>query len=209
MSTPILIYGAGAVGRNVRMILKEADPDGNFDGFLDDREPSEVELRKLEGDFLGGMEYLENVGRARLYVAIGDCAARRNVVRKLRETGKCTFPELIHPRAWIGDRVKLGEGAIVYPLAAIDVDVALGDFSMVNMQSSIGHDTVSGDYLTLSPGVDIGGNVSIGDDVFFGIRSGTIQGLSIGDRAHIGAGAMVIADVPSGKKVRAPRATLF
>lgn len=207
----LLIFGAGAVGRNVRMILKEAWPDAEdrFLGFLDDKTPGKEDLEKLDGAFLGGMEYFESNPPPAVFVGIACPQARKTVVDRLKSLGINDFPILLHPQAWIGDRAKIAEGTIIYPFAALDIDTSIGPFTIVNTQSSIGHDTRTGSFVTLCPGVDIGGNVQVADQVFFGIGSSTIQGISIGERVHVGAGATVIQNVKANSKVRAVPASIF
>ncbi|MFJ1211928.1 serine O-acetyltransferase [Burkholderia pyrrocinia] len=68
---------------------------------------------------------------------------------------------------------------------------------------------VIGDYCTLRHGVTIGntllkdGTISgvptIGDNVEFGVHSVALGAIRVGDRARIGAGAVVLTDVPDGR----------
>jgi len=55
-----------------------------------------------------------------------------------------------------------------------------------------------GDWCTLSDHVDITGKVSLGDAVFAGTHACVLPGLRVGDRAVVGAGAVVTRNVPSG-----------
>ena len=48
----------------------------------------------------------------------------------------------------------------------------------------------------MSPNVSLAGNVTIGEGSHIGIGSCVIQGIKIGKWATIGAGAVIIKDVP-------------
>ena len=47
----------------------------------------------------------------------------------------------------------------------------------------------------IAPGVNLAGNVSLGEGVFVGIGSAVVPGISVGDWATLGAGAVVINDI--------------
>jgi len=76
----------------------------------------------------------------------------------------------------------------------------------VNICSSVGHDVRLGSYSTLSAHIDITGGVVVGEMVMFGSGARILPGLHVGDEATIGAGAVVIRNVPPGKTVYAPPA---
>ncbi len=62
-------------------------------------------------------------------------------------------------------------------------------------------DTRAGSHFTLLQGVTIGeaktGVPTFGDDVAIGTNATVIGGVVVGDRVHIGAGAVVTSDIPS------------
>ncbi|MGC4032786.1 MAG: hypothetical protein QM754_13845 [Tepidisphaeraceae bacterium] len=53
----------------------------------------------------------------------------------------------------------------------------------------------------MSPGVRLAGRVTVGDFAFVGIGAIVLQCLAIGERATVGAGAVVRNDVPGGVTV--------
>ena len=101
----------------------------------------------------------------------------------------------------VGERVRLGVGVVLCPGAIVSADVELGDFAMVNLQSTVGHDARIGSWSTLSAHCDVTGRVQVADRVFMGSRVSVIPGRKVGARAVLGAGAVVIADVPAGVTV--------
>lgn len=91
-------------------------------------------------------------------------------------------------------------GCVVGAGTTIGPDVTLGRHTHIGAGCTLTRTTV-GDYCQIAPGVDIAGDVTIGDRVFVGL-SATIKNLiTIGDDAIIGAGAVVIYDVPAGATV--------
>ncbi len=66
----------------------------------------------------------------------------------------------------------------------------------------INHETVIGDYVSIRTGVCIGAKDGkapvIGNNVDIGVNATIIGGITIGDGAKIGAGAIVVDDVPAG-----------
>ncbi|NBX34538.1 hypothetical protein EBR16_04160 [bacterium] len=69
---------------------------------------------------------------------------------------------------------------------------------MVNLHATVGHDARIGAWSTLSAHCDVTGGVQVADRVFMGSRVSIIPGRKVGARAVLGAGAVVITDVPPG-----------
>jgi acetyltransferase-like isoleucine patch superfamily enzyme len=70
----------------------------------------------------------------------------------------------------------------------------------------LGHDVSLHDYVTLAPGVHVSGKVAIGHGAYLGTGAVTVDGgydqpLVIGERAVVGAGAVVTRDVPPATTV--------
>ena len=59
------------------------------------------------------------------------------------------------------------------------------------------HDCLVGDYVHISPGAILCGNVKLEEGVWVGAGATIKQGVTIGKWSVIGAGAVVISDVPS------------
>ena len=194
----VVIYGAGSVGRLSEQIIHDINKEKkqfNLLGYLDD----DIEKHDTfinDNKILGGIQWLEN--RSNTFVALGfsNTLQKFNLIMKLKKYGCQKFLQLVHPKSWISNRVNLGAGSVIYPGVHIDVDVKIGDFALLNKLCSIGHDTKIGNYSTVSPGVNIGGFNNIGEGVDFGINACSVQKISIGKWSTIGAGAVIIRDVP-------------
>lgn len=195
----LVLFGSGAVGRLVRQFIEDINrvrERWNLMGFLDNSGQGPA----MEADdlpFLGDRKWLLDNPAVSVVVCIAEPHARKRVVDDLLAQGHSNFGTIVHPRAWVADRVAIGGGSIIYPGVLIDVDVQLGRHNILNKASTVGHDTVIGDFVTIAPGANLGGQVTIGQGCDFGINSATIQGLSIGDWVRVGAGAAVVKNLPS------------
>ncbi|MCX6889709.1 MAG: transferase, partial [Verrucomicrobia bacterium] len=58
------------------------------------------------------------------------------------------------------------------------------------------HDASLGPWTSLSAQCDITGHVRVADRVFMGSRASIIPSKSVGSRSIVGAGAVVVTDVP-------------
>jgi len=72
----------------------------------------------------------------------------------------------------------------------------LGRHVIVNTGATIDHDCIVGDFAHIGPGVHLAGMVKVGAGAFLGIGSVVLPGLAIGEWSMVGAGAVVIRDVP-------------
>jgi sugar O-acyltransferase (sialic acid O-acetyltransferase NeuD family) len=194
----IFIYGAGSVGKLVAEIIRDLNKIAytwKIVGFLDDDDAkwgSEYANIKV----LGGIGQLEKNPRSSVIIGFSDPLLKKKVAERLDKIG-ARFPQIIHPSAWIADRVQIEEGTVVYPGVCIDCDVTLGKHTTINKNATLGHDSNYGSYLTVSPGVNLGGFAEVGEGVEFGIGSTTIQRLKIGAWTKVGAGAVVTKDLPA------------
>ena len=63
--------------------------------------------------------------------------------------------------------------------------------------TTVSYDSIVGDYSNVNPGVHLAGNVDVGPKVHLGMGANIIQRLCVGERSTIGAGAVVIRNVPA------------
>ena len=207
VQTPVLIYGAGGLAREVAWVLSMP---GSMLRWPDDRDPSTIEVvghlddnTAIHGTLVngravvGGSEWLADRSGHAVVVAVGNPAARKGIVERLRGFG-ASFPSILSPQTITGERVDIGEGVIVLPGVVVTCDVRIGDFVLLNPHVSISHDGHVSDYCSLGPGVSLAGNVRVGSGTDIGTNSSIIPGVRIGRNVVVGAGACVVRDLADG-----------
>jgi sugar O-acyltransferase (sialic acid O-acetyltransferase NeuD family) len=194
----VVVFGTGGFGREVHQIIEDLQKRGdslNFLGFLDGNE-------RLHGTqvhnfpVLGGVEWLQNHTDVLVGLGVGTPKSKRKIMNQITELGaKCAT--LVHPMAWVGNRVDLGEGSIICAGAMITTDIRMGRGVIINISCTVGHDSYLHDYVTVAPGTTISGNVIVGEGTDLGTNGAIIQGIMVGEWSIVGAGAVVSKDVPA------------
>lgn len=199
-AAPVVIVGAGGLGREVRDLLTACGRQ--VAGFLDDAPPEVVLARPgtLAVPLLGSVEAGVMPG-APFALGLGWPEVRLSVVARLAAAGRPACGPAVHPSAVLGRDVELGRGTLVTAGCVITTDVALGDHVLVNIGSTIGHDVRVGTGTSIMPGVSISGGVRLGAGVMVGSRAFIREGVEVGDGATIGAGAVVLTDVAASTTV--------
>ena len=77
------------------------------------------------------------------------------------------------------------------------VNISIGNHVIINLDCTIGHDVVINDFSTLYPSVNVSGMSEIGHAVELGTGMQMIQGKKIGNYSIVGAGAVVVRDIPA------------
>ena len=93
--------------------------------------------------------------------------------------------------------IKLGQGIVISCGAILLTGVEVKDYAFVGTGVRILHDTVIGSNCVIGGGSTIGASVTVGCNVSFGVGVQVASGRKrIGDNANIGAGSVVLKDVP-------------
>ena len=204
--TPIVVFGAGGFGREVVVLLRDIERahPGRWDllGFVDDSVPNLELCGALDVAYLGDRAAAQAavpVG-THFVAAIGNGQARESVSNDLISRGFAPA-SLVHPSAWIGECVTLGAGSVVCAGTVMTTNISFGDGAQINLSCTIGHDVLTGDFVTLSPAVSLSGAVRIGDLATIYTRAAVNPSVRIGANGVVGAGAVVVRDVPDGETV--------
>jgi len=128
-------------------------------------------------------------------VAIGNNSVRHDKLVELRTRG-ARLATLIHPAASVSRYAAIGEGTVVFAGAVVNAGAFVGLGGILNTSCSIDHDCVLGESVHISPGVRLAGGVQVGDLSWVGIGASVRQLICIGRHAMVGAGSVVVSDIP-------------
>ncbi len=193
--TNLIIIGAGGFALEVTAYAEDIAKAGTaltIKGFLDDT--------KAPGAFHAGYPILGPTDAAldpdaHYVIALGHTKHRTMLAAKLSAKG-VRWARLVHPLAYIATSATLGTGCIIAPFAFIGPAVTLADQVVVNVHATIGHEARIGSCAVLSPYANINGAARLADGVFVGSSATVINGITVGARSKISAGAVVFNDVP-------------
>ena len=191
MKIPLLIYGAGGLGREVLSLVKCLDSHEPI-GFIDDRAQQGTVVKDIKVP--GGSEVLQSFGNTvHLVIAVGDPVAKASLRKKINSP-YVIFPTLIHPSAILQDRasIHIGAGSIIAAGCILTSDITVGEHVLINLNTTVGHDTTIGHYTSIMPGVNIAGEVTIGESVLIGSGASLLNHIQVGNRSKVGMGAVVI-----------------
>lgn len=197
-----IIIGAGTYGQVYAEYIKEA---GNYSliGFLDDDVAKHNSLVN-NLPVLGSVSLLKTLAKKEkiaVFCPIGHNETRVNILQIAVRLGYQT-PCFVHPDVQIHHTVKLAKSVYILPSTSIMPHTIIQDYVMISMGVNIAHHTTIGKGSFLSQGVNVGASISIGEKSFLGIASTIMTGIKgVGSNAIVGAGAVVIKDVPDNAVV--------
>jgi len=194
------VFIVGSSG-HARVIIDSIEKEGRFQvaGLLDPfRQADEIAAGFR---ILGGQRDLPALSRKtgvwRVIIAIGDNWDRRAVYEEIRTRAPhIKFVGTRHPFSELGKGVDIGTGTAVMPGAVINCHTRVGRFCIVNTAASVDHDCVLDEFVSIAPGATLGGNVRIGECTAVSLGARIAQKVSIGRHVLIGAGAVVLDDLP-------------
>lgn len=193
----LFIVGCGNVGGFVAYNFTDFNlQEFEIAGFLDD------DIQKWGKTFfgysvLGGIDMLNRESQPiGVVVSIANPQIKRKIIQNI-SAKNILFPKLVSSRAWISQKVEVGQGVIIYPGVSVNYQTVIEDFVIINMNSAVGHDCRLGKFTTLAPGICLAGSSYLGECVDMGINSSTKRSISIGENTIIGGMAMVTKDIPN------------
>ena len=138
-------------------------------------------------------------------VAVGSNGKRRaEFSEELVKAGLLPI-SVVHQTAYIGEETTIGRGAQILANTNIGDEVTIGDWCMMHSTSSVEHQSVLEDGVTVMAGASLMGEVTVKKHATIGGHA-TVMRCTIGEAAMVGAGALVVKDVPAGVTVVSPAA---
>lgn len=177
------LYGASGHGKVIVEIAEDLKLD--VEGFLDNNQ-------SIKSIF----EYpvINQIpSEGNIFLSIGNNATRKRIAEKYTNFN---YPILIHPTAIVSKRASINVGSVVMAGVTINSEVHIGKQCIINTSATIDHECKIQDYVHISPNVALAGDVEVGEGTQVGIGTSVIQGIKIGKWCTIGAGSVIIRDVP-------------
>ena len=197
----LIIIGASGFGREVAWLVErinKVDPTWTLLGFIDDNESLQGETVN-QYPVLGRTEDVVRFPDAYFVCAVGASKIRERIIERVKTYNPCIrFGTVIDPSVEMSNLVTIGEGTIICAHTIITVNIRIGSHVIINLDCTVGHDAILHDFVTLYPSVNVSGITEIGRCSELGTGMQIIQGKTVGDYSIVGAGAVVVKDIPSG-----------
>ena len=201
MTKKLVIFGGGGFAREVAWLVADINHTLPADEIWDVVGFAEYSNERV-GQFLNGIPIISlddsnlDVADAFAIVAIGATNKREQAVNQARALG-LKFTSLIHPDVKLDKTsVQVGEGSVICAGNILTVNITVGNHVIINLDCTIGHDCVVEDFVTISPGCHLSGYTTIRRGAYLGTGVVTVEKNVIGPGSVVGAGAVVVKDIP-------------
>jgi sugar O-acyltransferase (sialic acid O-acetyltransferase NeuD family) len=193
----VVLLGAAnpETGRMIKAV-EGAQPDFSVIGFIDN-DPKKKGVAFLGYPVFGGFEMLDDLIKDGVYfvnLITGSTKTRYETSHYMATKG-CLFANFVHPSVDLAGAT-LGLGDYIQQAVIIQAAAEIGNNSSIHMGTLVGHEVRIGHSVFIAHGCSISGCVQIEDGVFVGTHATVLPRLRIGKWATIGAGAVVVKDVP-------------
>ncbi len=196
MAERLVILGAGG---HAKMVIEAARSQGEFEpavclaqGALPKQRILDVPVEDESIDLLRELK----ADGFHAFVAIGSNKLRRKLTNTLVEIG-LPIATIIAKNAWKSPSARIEDGCVLMPGAIVGADASIGAGAIINTAASVDHDCSIGAFAHIAPGTHLAGNVHIGEAAFLGVGVSVIPERKIGSHSTIGAGGVVVCDIPN------------
>lgn len=182
-------------GRMIRA-LERAQPNFQAYGFIDNA-PEKKGTNFLGLPVFGGFEMLDTLIADEVQfvnLITGSTTARYETSLQMARKG-CRFTNFVHPGIDL-TMTEIGVGNYLQESVVIQADVRIAHNSSIHIGTMVGHESTIGNSVFIAHACSISGSVRIEDGVFIGTNATIVPRLRIGKWATVGAGAVVVTDVP-------------
>lgn len=196
----LIIIGSGGLGRETAWTaerINKQSPQWDILGFIDDN--PQIQGKTIDGyKVLGTTADVKKYPDAYYVCAIGSARIRKIIVEKLKSLANVSFATLIDPACvCCRERISVGEGTIICANTYITLDIEIRNHVYIGGNSTVGHDSKIDSFVTLYPGVNVSGSTNLASGVELGTGTQIIQGLCVGENTIVGAGSVIVRNLPS------------
>ncbi len=203
MRTDLIVIGGGEHARVVLDAAAYQKDKWHLVGYVDRHAVSEMESRfgvsRLGGD-ADVERILKDFPDGKFVLGMGEVATRRRVAGALALPDE-RWATIVHPMACVSPTVSIATGVVVLARAIVQTGALLGGHAIINSGAIVEHDCVVGDFAHVGPGAVVGGGCRIDSDAFLGLGCRVRSHITVGSGAVVGAGAVVVTDIPDGETV--------
>jgi len=199
----LIIIGAGDFGREICSWLPDCKgfmTEWKFKGFIDSNKdalgPEGWSGHKVMSTILSYEPKRKDV----FLCAIAKPNFRKRSVEIITEKGG-EFISIIHNSSSVDQSSDLGVGVFVSPFCTISCDTRIGDHCLFNTYAAIGHDVVIREYSHINSFVLLGGYSRIGEGSTVHPSAVILPSKQVGNNVVVGAGSIVIHNVPNDRTV--------
>lgn len=192
MERQYVLVGAGGFGKEIQAWLGTYSPANAVVGFVDDNLVDDCVIGSVrEHAIVAGAEYVTCIGTGAGRLALGHLLEERGA----------KFGSIVAPMGNYASDVAAAHGGIFLGMCSVSSNVEIGRFVLVQGFACIGHDVVLADGVTVSSHAFIGGGAQIGANTTVHPHATILPRIKVGRNAIIGAGSVVVKDVPDNVTV--------
>ena len=130
-----------------------------------------------------------------IFVALSHNKLRKLKLNELKNLG-FRSTALISPYAIISEYAEINDAVLIVANSTINYGVKIGEGCIINTGATIDHGCVIDPYVHVSPGVNIAAEVRVGEFSWVGIGSTLTHHIKVSHTVIVGAGAVVLNDIP-------------
>lgn len=185
----LLLVGAGGFGR---VVLEHAS--ALYDcAFLDDGKAKVVDGVQVIGTTQELQKFFPEYKL--LLVAIGNNKLRQSLYERAAVIGY-SFPNLVHPSAYVSPRAHIGSGVIILNNAVIQNNAQIGNGCIINPGVEAHHDSTIGDYCLIYTNSVVRSLTHVGNRVWIGSTATIATSATVPDDAVVDDGS--VFRIPEG-----------
>ena len=124
-----------------------------------------------------------------LLVTIGNNALRERLYNEALSFG-FSFPNIIHPTAYVSPHAHIGSGCVILNNAVVQNNAKCGDGCILNPGVELHHDSTVGSYCLIYTNSVVRSLTTVGDRVWIGSTATVSTGASVPDDETISDGSV-------------------
>jgi len=198
----VIVLGAGGNCRDIVDTMLDINLQAGrtlFEpvGYLDDA-PGKKGARLGGFPVLGPLDHAADYADCHFVYGINGTLfmARKRAILEGTGIPRERFVTLVHPSAAVSTMARVGAGVVILQNVSVCSEARIGDHVMILPNTAVCHDAEVGDLSYLTAGVILTGYVRLEEAVYMGAGASVRCRATIGARAIVGMGSVVLEDVP-------------